>query len=348
MTDAPSVRPSGRWRRPGPWLIASLVLAAAGLPGGLASAHVIHVAPLVGVGRPLSTGANFSVNLTDTPAFEPRSLSATVSGAVAVSVHLDNTGGIVHTFTLVNASQTGVVLNRSWTPQNLSAYFVAEPPLKNVSVAAHSTAWANFSLVSSPAFRSLEFVSTIPYQFQAGMWGFLNLTPTGPAVLLSENTTNAPGFQPDLLSAGPTVHGAVNLHVLVTNLGDLAHTFTVSSQPNVTFTSLASFQAYPTLVSATVPSSGSPPEVWANFTVPAVGVYEYVCTVTGHFVAGMSGFLYVGVPVPEPPPTPSTVIVGVPILVGAAVLLAVGVALTAATAYTGRFPKGPGARPPHA
>ena len=295
--------------------------------------------------RPLARGIGFSVNLTDAPTYAPRYLNAAVSGAVNVSVRLRNTGAIAHTFTVENASQAGVILNRSWTPENLTAYFATHPPLENVSVPAGLSAWANFSLNASTTFRSFEFVSTIPYQFQAGMWGFLNLTPTGSTLVLSVSTTDLLQFQPDTLSAGPSVQVPVTLDILVTNLGNLSHTFTVSSQPNVTVTSLASFATHPPLANVTVPA-GPGQYVWANFTVPAVGVYEFVCMADEHFEAGMFGFLYVGVPVAALPPSPSTAILWIPVLVGSAVLLGLGLSLALVASFIGRFPRKPGPRDP--
>jgi uncharacterized cupredoxin-like copper-binding protein len=336
VTDASLVRPSGRRRRPGPWLLAALVLAAAALPGGLAAAHAVRLAPEVGVAHPLAAATNFTVNLTDAPSYTPRYLNATAGGALTVSVFLNNTGSIAHTFTV--AAQSGVVLNRSWTPQQLDAYFVANGSLVNKNVSGGSSVTVSFVLNASTSFRSFEFVSTIPYQFQAGMWGFLNITPAGPTLVLSDNTTNNFQFVPNVLSGGPTVHTGATFDVLVTNLGSLSHTFTVYSQPNVTLTSLGSLAKHPPLVNRTINASAN---VWANFTVSAVGVYEYVCTVSGHFTAGMFGFLYVGVPVPPPPPAPSTAIVEVPILVGSALLLGVGLVLAVASALAGRFPKKP-------
>ena len=340
MTGAPRLRPTGGWRRPGPWLLASLVLAAASVPGGLAAAHLVSTAPLVGVGHPLATNVSASVNLTDAPSYSPRYVNATVSDGANVSVHLDNVGAIAHTFTVVNSNQSGVVLNRSWSPQALAAYFGTYGWLENVNVSGGSSAWANFTVPSATTFQSFEFVSTIPYQFQAGMWGFLNLTAAGPTLTLSENTTNAFSFVPNALSAGPSVHGSVTFHVLVTNEGSLSHTFTVAAEPNVTLTTIGYFASHPPLVNVSVPDSpgGS---VWANFTAPAVGVYEYVCTVPGHFTQGMYGFLYVGVPVPPPPASPSTAIVSVPILAGSAVLLGIGLVLALVSTYGGRFPKRP-------
>ncbi len=352
MTDASHRRPAVGWRRPGPWVLAGLLLAAISLPGGLAAAHVVRVAPEVGVARPLvapATTTNYSeaVNLTDQPAFAPRSLNATVNGTVQVSIALDNNGSLAHTFTVVNASQAGVVLNRSWTPEELDAYFAANGSLANVNVSGGHHAFANFSLPANSSFRSFEFVSIVPYQFQAGMWGFLNLTPAGPTLMLSENTTTTLQFVPNVLSAGPSVHGSVTLHVLVTNEGDLSHTFTVVAQSNVTLTTITYFASHTPLVNVSVPASAGG-TVWANFTVPGIGVYEYACTVQGHFQNGMYGFLYVGVPVPPPPPTPSTAIVAVPVLLGSAALLGVGAVFAVGSALTGRFPKRPpaGEHPP--
>jgi uncharacterized cupredoxin-like copper-binding protein len=340
VTDASLGRPSGRWRRPGPWLLAALVLGAAALPGGLAQAHLVRVAPEVGVAHPYAPTPSFSVDLTDTPSFDPRALNATVSGtsSVTLTIGLDNTGAYNHTFTMVNANQSGVVLNRSWTPQKLDGYFATNGTLANESLAPGNTDTVSVTLAASESPRSFEFVSLVPYQFQAGMFGFLNVTPLGPTVVVEENTTDQFRFVPSILSTGTNTTGPVDVHVHLTNQGSLSHTFTVSSQVNVTLSSLGNLSTFPPLVNQSIPSG---PSVWANFTVPKAGVYEYVCTVPGHFAAGMFGFLYVGVPVPPPPPSPSTAIVEVPILVGSMVLLGVGLLLLVVSAYTGRFPRKP-------
>jgi uncharacterized cupredoxin-like copper-binding protein len=343
VTDASQARPTGGWRRPGPWILAGVVLTALSLPGGLAAAHLVRLAPEIGFARPLTgsgTSVNFSMNLTDTPAFVPRNLNATVNGSAQISVALNNTGSLAHTFTLVNLSQAGVVLNRSWTPEQLDAYFAANGTLENVNVSGGTLAYANFTIPANSSFRSFEFVSTIPYQFQSGMWGFLNLTPAGPTLMLTENTTNSLQFVPNVLSAGPSVHGPVTLHVLVTNEGDLSHTFTVAAQSNTTLTTIAYFASHSPMANVSVPASAGG-TIWANFTVPGVGVYEYACTVPGHFADGMYGFLYVGVPVPPPPPTPSTTIVAVPVLLGSLTILGIGGVFAVASALTGRFPKRP-------
>lgn len=346
MTDASSVRPSGGWRRPGPWLLAGLVLAATALPGGLAAAHLAHVAPRVGYARPASTSVRFDVNFTDAPAYSPRVLHASPNGSLSVSIKLHNNGSIAHTFTLENVSQSGVPLNRSWTPLQLKQFFTTNGSLADVNLSSGATGWANFSLAASSAIRSFEFASTIPYQFQAGMWGYLNVTPLGPTYSVEDNTTNSFSFVPNVLSTpvGATISGPVSFHVLINNLGTDAHTFTVASQRNTTLTTLGSFKAHPPIVNVTVNSSV---QAVAKFTVPGIGVYEYVCTVPGHFASGMFGFLYVGVPVPLPPSAPSTAIVAVPVLVGSGVLLGIGLVLSLGAAYVGRLPRTPGSGGPH-
>jgi hypothetical protein len=87
--------------------------------------------------------------------------------------------------------------------------------------------------------------------------------------------------------------------------------------------------------------------VWGNFTVKAACVYQYICTISGHFANGMTGDLYVGVPPPPPVPAPSTAIVDTWVLVGSGVLLGIGVLVAVVAAYVGRFPKAPGASEKH-
>jgi len=97
------------------------------------------------------------------------------------------------------------------------------------------------------------------------------------------------------------------------------------------------FTAHAPLVNVNVPAipGGT---VWANFTITAPGVYQYICEISGHFAAGMYGFLYVGVPVPAPPAAPSAAIVDSWVLVGSAVLLGIGAVFAGVAALAGRFP----------
>ncbi len=343
MSESPSVRPSSGWRRPGPWLLAGLLLAAAAIPGGLAAAHVLRVASSVGYGRPeASTTYNFTkFQMTDQPAYSPRTLAATAAaGTVNVNVLLNNSGSsLAHTFTLVNVSQVGIPVNRTLTPTGLTSYFATYPPTVNTNVSAGKIVWANFSLPADTKFRSLEFVSTIPYQFQAGMFGFLNITPAGPTYLLEENATSSFQFVPNELSSPPGANGSISFHVHVFDVGTTLHSFTVSSQPNVTFASVAALLAPPGFLRNVTVSGGN--STWANFTVPGIGVYEYVCVEPGHFSQGMFGFLYAGVTPPPTPAPPRTSLVEIPVLIGSAILLGIGIALALGSALIGRFPPKP-------
>lgn len=337
MRNVPTARPPSALRQAAPWLVAAVVLATVGLPS-VAALGSLPAAPEVGVARLAGSNATLASNLTDAPAFQPRYLSA--PAGASVSIRLVNVGNYTHSFTL--SAKPNVVLSSTLTPAEVYRFFATNGSLANVSVASGTTGWANFTVNASDAGDSFEFVSVVPYQFQAGMWGLFNVSLVGPGLLLSENTTSAPGFVPDVLSASPARYPAA-LDVLVTNLGALSHTFTVASQSNVTL-SPANFTTYfvqhAPLVSASVPS-GTGASAWANLTIFAPGVYEYICEIPGHFAAGMFGFLYVGVPVPAAPAAPSTALVDTWVLVGSGALVGVGVLIAAVAAFSGRFPRSP-------
>ncbi|MGD0250392.1 MAG: plastocyanin/azurin family copper-binding protein [Thermoplasmata archaeon] len=343
MSDAPTARRPRVRGRAIPWLIAALLLTTIGLPTVAALGRLPTVAE-VGEARPLSANVSLSVNLTDTPAFSPRYLTAPAGSSV--SIHIENIGIYDHTFTL--AAKPNVALSPTLSPVQVYDFFETNGSLANVSVDPGGQAWANVTFNASLGLSSFEFVSVVPYQFQAGMWGLLNLSSTGPGLGLSENTTDALAFVPNVLSASPA-HYPVVVDVLVTNLGSFAHTFTIAPQSNVSlspanFTQY--FQQHAPLASVNVPT-GAGATVWANFTVTGPGVYQYICEIPGHFADGMSGLLYVGVSVPASIAPPSTAIVEVWVLVGSAVLLGIGVALAAVAAFTGRFPRPPGAHGGH-
>ena len=336
VTDGPS-QPPRYLRRALPFLVGGLLLASIGLPS-VAGLAVLPVAPEVGLAHPLTAVENLTVKLTDRPSFSPQFLAFPAGSSV--SLHLVNTGQFSHTFTL--AKTPNVRLLATLTPLQVYSFFAANGTLANVSLGPGGQGWANLTFNSSEGFDSFEFASVVPYQFQSGMWGLLNLTSTAPGLELSENTTNSLTFVPDVLSATPA-HYPVVIAVLVTNQGSFGHTFTMAPQSNVTLLSTnytTYFAAHAPLVNQNVPAvpGGT---VWANFTVTSPGVYQYICEVSGHFANGMYGFLYVGVPVPLPPAPPSTAIVEGWVLVGSAVLLGIGVVLTAATALAGRFPTRP-------
>jgi uncharacterized cupredoxin-like copper-binding protein len=327
-----------------PWFLAALLCLSLGIPSAGALARAPS-APSIGFGHPESGNVSSVVNMTDAPAFTPRSLSANVSSTLAV--HLVNQGEYNHTFTVSKVPD--VVLNTSWSPSSLSTFFKTNGSLANVSVAPGQSAWANISFNASVGGDSFEFVSLVPYQFQAGMWGFINLTVSGPGTMLQENTTDSYSFVPDVLYVPNATHYPIVIDVLVTNTGALGHTFTVSSLSNYTLSPAnfsTTFAVNAPLVNAPVPS-GAGSTVWGNFTVKAAGVYQYICTISGHFANGMTGDLYVGVPPPPPVPAPSTAIVDTWVLVGSGVLLGIGVLVAVVAAYVGRFPKAPGASEKH-
>ena len=326
------------WRRASPWIVAGVILAVVAVPLA-ASIQRLPSAPSVGLARAVTGNSTVTVNMTDTPRFEPRSLLG--ASASTLTVHLVNQGVYDHTFTV--SRRPGVTLNTSWTPAELSSFFARNGSLANVSVAPGQQAYAKVSLNASTGGDSFEFVSLIPFQFQAGMFGFINVTSTGPGLKLSENTSDALQFVPNQLSASPT-HFPASIDVLVTNTGSLGHTFTLAAQSNFSlsptnFTSY--FASHPPLVSVTVPS-GAGSSVWANFTISTPGVYQYICEVPGHFASGMDGFLYVDIPVPALPAPPSSAIVESWVLAGSGALLAIGILLAVVASFTGRFPRRPG------
>ena len=310
------------------------LLVSVGLPSAAAIANA-PAAPEVGLATASTGTENVTVNLTDQPSFSPQFV--TVPAGTNVSLHLVNTGAFDHTFTL--AKTPNVRLPATLTPAQVYSFFATNGTLANVSLGPGGQGWANLTFNASEGFDSFEFVSVVPYQFQSGMWGLLNLSSTAPGLELEENTTNTPGFLPDTLSATPA-HYPIVIAVLVTNEGTLGHTFTLVPQSNVSLspTNYSNyFSAHAPLVNANVPAltGGS---AWANFTISNPGVYEYICEISGHFAAGMFGYLYVGVPVPPPPAAPSTAIVDGWVLAGSGILLGIGMVFVGASALTGRFP----------
>ncbi|MGB6441744.1 MAG: hypothetical protein WBF81_00395, partial [Thermoplasmata archaeon] len=118
MTDVRARRLSGPLRRALPWFVAALLLGTIGLPSAAAIGR-LPSAPMVGYGHPESGNTSAAVNMTDTPAYTPRSLNA--SAGSTLSVHLVNQGIYNHTFTL--SKVPNVVLSTSATPAELSSFF---------------------------------------------------------------------------------------------------------------------------------------------------------------------------------------------------------------------------------
>ena len=317
-------------------LLLGTALTAGGAPP-VGSAHPASVGPPPGGG---GTIVNLTVNLTDAPAFDPSTLE--VPASAGVSLELANHGAFDHSFTLSTVS--GHVLSPSLSPQALGAFFAANGSVANVTVAPGATAFVNFSLpTGASAGSSYEFVSVVPFQFQAGMRGFLNVTgaPSGPGLVFEEKATDQFQFLPAALGANPSAFPAT-IDVQVTNAGSAAHTWTIAAQPNVTlgFGNYSKYFAdHPPAASVAFTAGGQ--TEWANFTVLKPGVYEYICTISGHFANGMYGFLYVGVPVPGNVTPPSTEIVQEGVLLGAGSLLGIGGLFALAGSFSGRFPRRP-------
>ncbi|HTZ61725.1 MAG TPA: hypothetical protein VMC82_03675 [Thermoplasmata archaeon] len=341
MSDVRTRRLSPPVRRALPWFLAALLVASFGLPSAAALSS-LPAGPEIGYGHPATSNTSATVNLTDRPRFTPSSLSANPGGTLALE--LVNQGLYNHSFTL--SKVPNVVLDPAWTPAQLDAFFAANGSLANVSVAPGATDYTNVTFPANASGESFEFVSVVPYQFQAGMYGFVNLTATGPGVELMENTTDAYAFIPNVLAANSS-HYPIVVDVLVTNLGNLGHTFTVSPLSNYTLSPANFTDTFSTnapLVNQPI-GSGDGTTAWANFTVRGPGVYQYICTIPGHFSNGMTGELYVGVAPPPPVAPPSTAIVETWVLVGSAGLLGIGVLLAVVATYSGRFPVKPGGHP---
>jgi plastocyanin len=285
------------------------------------------------------SATNVTVNMTDAPSYNPSSLVAVAGGLIDFQV--SNTGSLNHTFTVSNVPN--YVIPPTLSPAELNAFFAANGTMLNLAVAPGSTSFFNLSIPSTDAGMSFEIVSIVPYQFQAGMRGFLNLTATasGPPVELTASTNDALRFLPDAMVVNVTTF-PVNVAIQITNLGGASHTFSLEAQSNNSLSPgnfSTYFQDHPPLVDVAMGGPGVP--VWANFTVVAPGAYEYICKIIPHFASGMFGWLYVGVPAPAPPQPPSTAIVQAGVLIGAGSLLGIGVIFAVAASYTGRLPRRP-------
>jgi uncharacterized cupredoxin-like copper-binding protein len=116
---------------------------------------------------------------------------------------------------------------------------------------------------------------------------------------------DALAFEPGTLFFDP----GDNVTLQVVNGGVLQHSFTLfaeagASVPVDNNAALQDFYANnPTLVDVLL---GGGEEATANLTVPAEGVYTFVCIVPGHAVGGMHGLLIVG-----NPPVPGDLGIGI-------------------------------------
>jgi uncharacterized cupredoxin-like copper-binding protein len=332
-------------------LVVGLLLLAVGLPlvgpweRSVAAERALGMPHVSAAPRPVP--ANFTIRTTDAAAFAPSSIPATSGENLTLT--LVNNGTYNHTFTLSANGSAKLPLN--WTPGELSAYFAAHAPLLNVSMPANSTTVVNLSVNASMAGGHFEFVSLVPYQFQAGMYGFLNVTPPVSGTLtFYVNASDTYRFLPDQLNASSVLHFPVAVHLFYGTLGVLSHTFTLSPIPNYNLSTAnytSFFTQHPPLIDLNAPlSAGSYTN--GSFVISAPGYYEFICTIPGHFVNGMYGFLYVGVPVPAPAiTTESTGLVQVEILIAGGALVAIGALLATVAMFTGRSPPAKPGGPAH-
>jgi uncharacterized cupredoxin-like copper-binding protein len=325
-------------------LVIGLVLLAVVLPLVAPVARASHEGqalgqPHISAAPAAAAHVNVTINTTDVPAFVPNAIHATAGQNLTIK--LVNNGTYNHTFTMSSNGTEQFPLN--WSPTQLSGYFAAHPPLVNVSMPAHSTQSVNLAVNSSMAGGHFEFVSLIPYQFQAGLFGFLNVTPPVSSHLtFYVNASDSLRFISNELDASSVTAFPIGVTVFFGTLGVLSHTFTLSALPNYNLSS-ANFTTFFTqhlpLVNIPVPTSAG---AYTNgtFVLTAPGYYEFICTVPGHFASGMYGFLYAGVAVPAVPVVvvPSTAIVQSEVLIGGGSLLGIGVILAAAASISGRVP----------
>lgn len=338
-----------RTRRIGAWCLMLAVLMIL-VGGAWTPLHTPHRLPGQ-VGRPdlaasKLAGTNttaFTVNATDRPSYTPNSIE--VPDKAPFTVKVVNVGLFNHTFTLLKTP--GVSLATNMTPTEVDQAVNGNGTFANDTLAPGGSVVVNLTL--TPTFPngstevSYEFLSVIPYQFQAGMYGFINVTastPVGPPQVVFLNASSALQFIPSQIGVLPT-ELPVEIHVGVGVIGALAHTFTVDPVPNDTAINPSNYatylQGHPPPAGGNVNLNPGNGITWANFTLSKPGIYTFLCEIPGHYAAGMNGSLYVGVPLPPPSVPPSTALVE-PILLGiAGGLVVVGSILIAVAYYQGRF-----------
>ncbi len=291
-------------------MLASLVLSLFAVPflvhvSDVTTADSVGYAHLV-PGTPGPSVQNFTVNVTDN-GYQPSVLNASLNASL--HIHVVNVGTVEHTFTV--DAQPNVPIPQNITPAELLAKFApSNASLVNLSLAPGAGGWFNhtFTALSDPSGDSYEYLSLASggYQFKAGLYGFLNVASAagGPHQVVFLNATGSISFVPSVIVA-PTVGLPIVFEVGIQ--GSLSHTFTLDSIPNDTGLSnsfsnsqlLAYFVSHPPLVNDPL-SPNTAGVVTPPITMPAAhGIYEYVCTVPGHFPQ-MQGHVYVGV-TPQPP-----------------------------------------------
>lgn len=282
-------------------------------------------------------GATGSITVAAVPDYnyQPETFGEVPTNA-DITVAFTDDDVLQHSFTI--SSREGFVIPTSYTPAQLDQLFVTYPPLYSATV--NSQGDQSMGVFLSPVSPGwYEFVSNVSGQFQNGMYGFIafgenlpsNLTRVAAASpeFVNISATNSLSFVPDSFTVLP---GAA-VHLIVTQLADFDHTFTLSPAVNVTIPSSDSFaqlsaffQAHPPIVNLSLGSTVGQ-RYFANFTAPTtLGTYEYVCLI--HFPT-MTGIMTVanGVPSPATSSSPTTLeIVGIGVAIGLVVIAVVLVA----------------------
>jgi uncharacterized cupredoxin-like copper-binding protein len=153
-------------------------------------------------------------------------------------------------------------------------------------------------LLSGGLFLALIAVWAVP-----GLTGApAAVAASGSATFVNVSATSSFVFDPGSFS----VLAGQPVHLVVTQLANFEHRFVLSSVVNSTIPAsdtdaqvAAYFTAHPPLVNM---SLGATPgaKFYANFTAPALGTYEFVCTVAGHFQSGMHGTMTSATSLPPP------------------------------------------------
>lgn len=321
-------------------LLLGLALPALGAP----SNGIGYARPLVGTGGGGGSGGPLTlyVNMTDGPAFVPSSLSAPAGASIVIVV--TNLGSLDHSFSL--SAKANVTLNRSWSPAQLDDWFRGNGSSLNATVGPGNTTNLSTVVPMSWAEGSFEFVSLVPYQFQAGMLGFLNVTGSGGGASAFTIDVKASAtvlaYEEPIIQVNATSF-PVTITAAVSNLGSVSHTWTVVPQAGVNLTPgnfTDYFASHTPLANVNIPTTVGQ-VVSVNLTIAKAGVYEFICEVPGHFANGMSGYLYVGVLAPQPSAGPSTAILDPWVLYAGGGLLALGVLLAVVSAFVGRWPPSP-------
>jgi hypothetical protein len=148
-------------------------------------------------------------------------------------------------------------------------------------------------------------------------------TAAGTTIQMSVGANGGYTFAPDAL---PNITAGSNITIDISNLGNIPHTFTLSSLVNYTLpyvgnTNLTSqfLVQHPAYYSVNIPAGPCSNCAIANFNAPMVkGSYQFFCIESGHFASGMEGFLGVGVFVGTPPPPPG---IGLPVFIISGVIV---------------------------